>query len=628
MSENELSSAIDLREAGKYHEAQEWLNQFLITNPNEPEALSLLSQILLLDKKEAESEKILSKVIKINPELPSVQRNEVRLLLKQSKFSEALEKAQILHDRSTDDPENNLILSACFGANKKDEQALVFIEKALNILPNYAEAFANRSLIRLRAKDIPGFIEDAEKATALKPHMTHVWSLLSTIHFEKKNISSGIDATKKACELDPTNAYLWERLGLFFQQDGNFSNASIAYEKSLAINPKSAGVLNNLGAIAQISNDWDSALRYFEGGLEINSKSAEIHNNLGTTLKKIGRLDEAKISYRKAIELKPDYAEVYFNLGITLHELGNLKDAKKNYRKAIALKSDFEEAIYNLGVMLYEGNELKKAMEQFKLIDFRMSKSNLLKCFYIQDQQSNFYKHLDDMINKSQNNAVIGSLVSRSNIRYGLDKINPFCNEPLRYLLKVDLTKQYDFKTIFLNGVKGIMGDNKIRNTIHGLLSSGTQTAGNVFSQVNLATDLIQKTIRLEVEKYRTHFKDSNEGFIKNWPNDYTLYGWVVSMQNGGQLAPHMHDRGWLSGSIYINVPPKLKSDSGNLVVCIDNEKYETKGRKNQKESIDVVTGSLCLFPASLLHYTIPFESEEERVVLAFDVVPKIKIGL
>jgi hypothetical protein len=36
-----------------------------------------------------------------------------------------------------------------------------------------------------------------------------------------------------------------------------------------------------------------------------------------------------------------------------------------------------------------------------------------------------------------------------------------------------------------------------------------------------------------------------------------------------------------------------------------------------------VVTGSLCLFPASLLHYTIPFESEEERVVLAFDVVPK-----
>ena len=43
---------------------------------------------------------------------------------------------------------------------------------------------------------------------------------------------------------------------------------------------------------------------------------------------------------------------------------------------------------------------------------------------------------------------------------------------------------------------------------------------------------------------------------------------------------------------------------------------------EKNKKSIDVVTGSLCLFPASLLHYTIPFESEEERIVLAFDVMP------
>jgi hypothetical protein len=28
----------------------------------------------------------------------------------------------------------------------------------------------------------------------------------------------------------------------------------------------------------------------------------------------------------------------------------------------------------------------------------------------------------------------------------------------------------------------------------------------------------------------------------------------------------------------------------------------------------------LCLFPSSLLHYTIPFESNQERIVLAFDV--------
>ena len=115
------------------------------------------------------------------------------------------------------------------------------------------------------------------------------------------------------------------------------------------------------------------------------------------------------------------------------------------------------------------------------------------------------------------------------------------------------------------------------------------------------------------------YFKDSPEGLIKSWPSDYEIYGWLVSMKSGGKLGAHMHDKGWISGSVYINVPPKSKKGSGNLVVTTDEQKGETENSK----SIDVVTGSLCLFPSSLLHYTIPFESDEDRIVLAFDVIPK-----
>ena len=135
--------------------------------------------------------------------------------------------------------------------------------------------------------------------------------------------------------------------------------------------------------------------------------------------------------------------------------------------------------------------------------------------------------------------------------------------------------------------------------------------------------DKIKNVIETEIEKYRLYFKDSEEGFIKNWPPDYSLNAWLISMKNEGSLRPHMHENGWISGSIYINVPTKSKIDSGNLVVCIGDEEYVTSKNKNPKKSIDVITGSLCIFPASLIHYTIPFESEDERIVLAFDVVPK-----
>ena len=53
------------------------------------------------------------------------------------------------------------------------------------------------------------------------------------------------------------------------------------------------------------------------------------------------------------------------------------------------------------------------------------------------------------------------------------------------------------------------------------------------------------------------------------------------------------------------------------------NEK--SKKANSNMVSIDVRTGSLCLFPSSLLHYTIPFEADEDRIVLAFDVVPNKK---
>ena len=93
-------------------------------------------------------------------------------------------------------------------------------------------------------------------------------------------------------------------------------------------------------------------------------------------------------------------------------------------------------------------------------------------------------------------------------------------------------------------------------------------------------------------------------------------------MKEGGKIEPHIHDHGWLSGSIYINVPPKLEVNSGNLVVCLNDQQVEiSKNNSDTYKVIDVETGSLCLFPASLYHYTIPVKSNEERIVLAFDVM-------
>ena len=278
----------------------------------------------------------------------------------------------------------------------------------------------------------------------------------------------------------------------------------------------------------------------------------------------------------------------------------------------------------NLATLLFEGRLYEKAGEIFALDSSSKSQSNLLKCFYELDEKLKFAKQLDYLIARGENNAIIGSYLSRSKVSFGIKKNNPFCNNPLNYVSKVDLNKECDFKKIFVENAANILSNDEVKHksSKKGLFTNAIQTSGNIFNQVGSVTNLWQDIIHSELKKYKDHFCNSEEGLIKYWPTDYSIYGWLVSMKSGGELSAHFHDTGWITGSIYINVPPKSKKDSGNLVVTTHDSKHGDAKAKDTK-SIDVVTGSLCLFPSSLLHYTIPFESDKDRIVLAFDVIPK-----
>ena len=132
-------------------------------------------------------------------------------------------------------------------------------------------------------------------------------------------------------------------------------------------------------------------------------------------------------------------------------------------------------------------------------------------------------------------------------------------------------------------------------------MANGYQTAGNLFDLEAEATKEIQEVLRYEINNYYLRFKIVMRGLIKYWPTRYSLMSWIVNMRSGGELRPHMHEGGWISGSVYINVPAKQSEGSGNLVVCIEED--DNCSDSAQSESIDVITGSLCLFPASFTLY-------------------------
>ena len=466
-----------------------------------------------------------------------------------------------------------------------------------------------------------------------------------------------ISCYKKVIQIEPNNISALNNLGLVFQSLGEFQKAKKYYEKVIGIDANYVNANFNLGNVLNSLGNYIEAKKYYEKVIGIDPNHKDGFNNLGVIFKELGQYKEAIDCYKKAIKIDPNHKDVFNNLGVIFKELGQYKEAIKYFEKAINIdpvhlvalnnlglvfkelenfleaSNCFEKVIsinsndpdghFNLGVSLYETGQYENAVEEFKLISFKNSNSYLLSCLFKLDKKSIFYDVFDKRIKKSETfDALLGSICLRSEIKYGTDIPNPFCKHPLDYVLNRDLTKVCDFDNTFIKTVKKILNKEKILLKNQGLLTNGIQTSGNFFNFETELTSKIKDIIHSEIENYRSIFADSEEGFLKKFPYQYRLNAWLVSMKNGGKLDAHIHENGWLSGSIYINVPRKKKVDSGNLVVCLEEE-YEEEENKNIKKSINVVTGSICIFPASLLHYTVPFESNEERIVLAFDVIPK-----
>jgi len=336
-----------------------------------------------------------------------------------------------------------------------------------------------------------------------------------------------------------------------------------------------------------------------------------------------GRYTEAVQAWETIVNLSPDDQLARYNLGVALQASARFDEAKSSYVEAIALNPKYEQAHYNLGILLFESRQYFLASNHFEKTDVHNSALFRLKCAFFLDDEKTFYKKFDALVNQGHLNAVLGSLASRSSLKNQTKIANPFCDAPLRYISVDDLTESYDFESIFRRTAIETLADLSTVYRTQRYLSNGRQTAGNIFSLERVKDSGIADIIRLEIDKYRSKFINPKEGFLKYWPDKYEIRGWLVSMKAGGSLTAHMHDSGWVTGCIYINVPSGLQNDSGNLVLCLDHGESASAMGENNKQVINVKTGTLCLFPSSLFHYTVPFTAEEDRIVLAFDAIPQ-----
>ncbi len=505
----------------------------------------------------------------------------------------------------------------------KLKEAELSQRKAIELKPNFANAHSNLGII-LRGL---GKSKEAElshrKAIELNPNFADAYSNLAIILKDLGKLKEAELSQQKAIQINPNLAISHYNLGNILKDLDKLKEAELSHRKAIELNPDFADAHSNLGSILKDLGKFNEAESSHRKAIQINPNLAISHYNLGNILKNLGKLKEAELSHRKAIELNPDFANAHTNLGTILEEIGKREEAIKYLIKAVELEPEKVIAMKNLVMFLCFNNKYELALKYLQKNKSEECQSLYLGCLLSLDREQEFYKKYNELSNRKICNADIGGIVEHANIIYQRKIHSPFCNESIKYVLcekiNEDAFSENDLNQL-ISFIKKDRTNMRAQKTLHG----GVQTSGNLFSLDYPYIKSVQKALEEKIESYKNKFKDSNQGFINNWPKHYELRSWMISMKKGGFLKPHNHEYGWITGSFYLKVPKRSENDNaGCIAFSYQGPRYPNKNKNFNLTIQTIEARDICIFPSSLFHQTIPFHSKEERICFVFDLIQK-----
>lgn len=215
--------------------------------------------------------------------------------------------------------------------------AAVAFEKALDLRPDYAEAWAywGEAL-----QHVPGEEHDPllalEHALELAPDSALPHMFLGTYWQRQDDHKQALEYFQEAAELSPENPDVYVELGKSKAVMGDLEEAINQYQKAIQIQPDSADYHRLL---AQFCVNFH--FRVKEEGLPAARRAVELSGDsphsllvMGRVLSEVGDIQNAKKFYIRALEQDPDFSFAHLQLGITYLNLDQ-KDLAETHLKTV-----------------------------------------------------------------------------------------------------------------------------------------------------------------------------------------------------------------------------------------------------------------------------------------------------
>jgi len=207
----------------------------------------------------------------------------------------------------------------------KDEFTLW--DDAVHKSPKKARPYNNRGAVYKNKGLIDQALVDLNKALELDPTIAQAYSNRGAMYENKGLLDLALTDLNKAIELKPDYANAYNNRGVYYKDVNHLDQALLDFNKAIELEPYHPDAHNNRASIYGMKGLWDKALLDVNKAIELKPSFSEAYNNRGIVYKNKGLLNEALLDFNNAIKLNPDLASAYYNRA-------NLFASKKDYNKS------------------------------------------------------------------------------------------------------------------------------------------------------------------------------------------------------------------------------------------------------------------------------------------------------
>ncbi len=444
------------------------------------------------------------------------------------------------------------------------------------------------------AKALPHF----RKYLKRRPDDVAALNMASFAAFQTNHEDLALNWLNAAKEANPDDPQTFYNLGLVSQSVGLYEDAAEAYRRAAELDPDFASAHHNLGTVLTQLGLLDEAVAAYDAAVEADPEHGKALSSKAFVLRTQGKADEAVSAYGRAASILYGDSEVLIGLGKSLQDAGRLSEAASTFARAVDANPHDPEAIANLANVLVQRDEAADAVAACDVfLAHHPANTSVLAAKSV-------------ALNECGDTDAVKYLVDLDRfvtpIRH--ERAPGFKNVEAFNAAMVEHVTTHPTLTVSPTGHATRLGKHSADLTVKpkGPVSAFEKMIGN-------AVDGYVKRLG----------DDADHPFVAHRPRKWHLAVWAIVLEGEGYQVSHIHRAAWLSGVYYAQVPDIVREEgqAGWIEFGEPEPEYHWSATPETRR-FQPEPGLMILFPSYAFHRTIPFESDQTRVSIAFDVVP------